>query len=88
MRKIFHLALPDETVLRSWATKIDALPGFTGESFRQLEKKVQEEKEKGQEVIVQLILDEMAIMKHVRFDGTKFTGKGIYVIVSTLTFYC
>jgi len=75
MRKVFHLALPDVGVLRSWATKIDASPGFTGESFRQLEKKVQGEKEKGNEVIVQHLLDEMAIMKHVKFDGTKFTGK-------------
>jgi hypothetical protein len=69
------LALPHESVLRGWASKIDCSPGFTSQSFKQLKLKVDEEEAKGQKVIVQLVLDEMSIKKHVKFDGKKFTGR-------------
>jgi hypothetical protein len=35
---------------------------------------VEEEQSKGQQVIVQLVVDEMAI-RYVQFDGKKFIGK-------------
>jgi hypothetical protein len=75
VREIFHLALPHENVLRDWASKIDCSPGFTSQSFQQIQLKVAEEATKGQKVVVQLVLDEMAIRRHVQFDGTKFIGK-------------
>jgi hypothetical protein len=78
VRDIFHLALPDETVLRGWTTKVDASPGFTARSFQQLKQRVEDDKERGQKVIVQLVLDEMSIRRHVQFDGQKFIGKKIF----------
>jgi hypothetical protein len=75
VRSILNNALPHESVLREWASKIDGSPGFTAQSFKLLQQKVQEEKAKGQEVIVQLVLDEMSIKKHVKFDGQKFSGR-------------
>jgi hypothetical protein len=75
VRESFHLALPHESVLRDWVSKVDGSPGFTEQSFTQLKNKVEEENAKGHKVIVQLVLDEMAIRRHVQFDGKKFTGR-------------
>jgi Transposase protein len=75
VRNVFHLALPHESVLRSWASSVDGTPGFTAQSFAQLQQKVEEEKAKGQQVVIQLVLDEMAIRRHVQFDGNKFIGR-------------
>jgi hypothetical protein len=73
--------LPDESVLRGWASKVDASPGFTELSFRQLKLKVEEAKGRNQKVIVQLVLDEMSIRQHVQFDGNKFIGIKLSFII-------
>ena len=75
VRDIFHLAPPHESALRNWVSKIDCSPGFTAQSFKQLHKKVEEEKGKGQKVVVQLVLDEMSIKRQIKFDGSKFSGR-------------
>ena len=74
VRQVFELSLPHESVLRSWCSKVDGSPGFTEQSFRQLALKVKDQEKKNCEVVVQIITDEMAIMKKTNFDGEKFVG--------------
>ena len=81
VRNTFDLALPHENVIRRWYSSVNAVPGFTEESFLTLEAKVKEESYLGNEVIVALTFDEMSIRKWTHFDGTKFIGcvdMGIY----------
>ena len=80
VRKTFNLQLPHPSVIRKWYSNIDGKPGFTAESFSTLEEKVKEAKEKGQELVCGLMLDEMAIKKHIQWDGKKFHG---YVDIGT-----
>ena len=44
------------------------------ESFLALAARVAESKEHGKEVVCSLMLDEMAIRKHIEWDGMKFVG--------------
>ena len=74
VRKTFNLALPHQVQVRKWYAKVPAEPGFTECAFNALALKVQEAEKKGQKVICSLMLDEMAIHKHVSWDGTKFQG--------------
>jgi hypothetical protein len=41
------MTLPNESVLRDWAAKLDNAPGFTDKSFNKLEKRLQVEKASG-----------------------------------------
>lgn len=74
VRKTFNLALPSHSQIRRWYSKIPADPGFTRPSFNALKLKVEEAKKKGNEVLCSLMLDEMAIKKHVSWDGKKYRG--------------
>ena len=75
VRKTFNLALPHQVQVRKWYSKIPAEPGFTEPAFKAPQFKVVEEaNKKGQKVICSLMLDEMAIRKHVSWDGVKFRG--------------
>ena len=49
-------------------------PGFTEPAFNALKAKVREAKNKGKQVICSLMLDEMAIKKHISWDGKKYNG--------------
>ncbi len=74
VRKTFDLALPHQVQVRKWYSKIPAEPGFTEPTFQALKFKVEEAQKNGQKVICSLMLDEMAIRKHVSWDGKKFRG--------------
>ena len=69
--KIFNLALPHPVQIRKWNSKVQAEPGFTEPSFQAL---AQRKKDPGKNVICSLMIDEMAIMKHVSWDGKKYRG--------------
>ena len=49
-------------------------PVFTEPAFKDLEVKVKEATDSGTSVLCSLMLDEMAIKKHVSWDGVKFRG--------------
>ena len=74
VRKTFHLSLPVESLLRKQYSKIPADPGFTKPAFDELKKKAEEAKKDGKVVFCSLMLDEMAIKKHVFWDGKRFRG--------------
>ena len=71
VRQTFNLALPHPSIIRSWYTKIPAEPGFTDLSFRALSVAAKKSKNK---LICALMIDEMAIRKHVQWDGKKYRG--------------
>ena len=74
VRQTFNLALPHQSQVRRWYSKVPAEPGFTQPAFQALAAKVEEAGKKGRTVICSLMLDEMAIKKHVSWDGTRFRG--------------
>ena len=74
VRKSFNLGLPHQSVIRSWYNVIDGDPGFTKPVFSALKVKVESARKNGENVICSLMLDEMAIRKHVEWDGNKFCG--------------
>ena len=74
VRKTFNLALPHPAQIRKWYSKIPADPGFTEPTFQALSAKVNDAKEKGRTVLCSLMLDEMAIRKHVSLNGGQLCG--------------
>ncbi len=69
VRKTFNLALPTQSQIRRWYSKVAADPGFTQLAFNALKVKAEEAEKKGGKVICSLMMDEMAIKKHVSWDG-------------------
>jgi hypothetical protein len=74
VRKTFNLALPHESQIRKWYPKIPANPGFTEAAFNALRPKVNDALQKKQKVVCSLMLDEMAIRKHISWDRKRFRG--------------
>ena len=74
VRKSFNLGLPHPSVIRGWYSEIDAEPGFTAPAFSALAAKVLAAKRDGNEILCSLTIDEMAIKKHVEWDGKQFRG--------------
>ena len=74
VRKTFQLALPHPSTLRTWYRGLNGRPGFTDEAFAALALRVDEESKNERRVVCGLVFDEMAIRKHVEWDGRKFLG--------------
>ena len=74
MRQTFDLALPSQSQIRRWHSKIAADPGFTEPAFNALKAKVADAERNGKKVICPLMMNEMAIKKHVSWDGKKYNG--------------
>jgi hypothetical protein len=74
VRDTFNLNLPCERTIRSWYKDIDGEPGFTQDSFCALKQHVEDAKKEGKELFCALMMDEMAIKKHVQFFGKDYTG--------------
>eukprot|EP00794_Sanderia_malayensis_P001993 gene1993-2263_t len=74
VRKDVNLALPLQSHIRKWYSKIPAEPDFTKPAFTALSQKVEEGARNGRKVICSLILDEMAMRKHISWDGERYCG--------------
>ncbi|GFN88513.1 THAP domain containing 9 [Plakobranchus ocellatus] len=74
VRDTFGLGLPAVSTLRGWFRSVDGNVGFNASVMQSLENKVKEAKKQGNEVLCSLMLDEMAIMKKIEFDGKKTFG--------------
>lgn len=66
VRSSFDSCLPHPQSLSRWYRNIDGAPGFTEESFSALKKVVENSKSP---LFVNLVIDEMAIKKHVAYNG-------------------
>ena len=74
VRRTFQLALPHQAQIRKWYGRVPAEPGFSKPAFEALRLKVNEAAKTGQQVMCSLMLDEMAIRKHIAWDGKRFRG--------------
>lgn len=74
VRETFGLNLPHISTLKRWCGRIDGNPGFTKQAFSSLKRRVEEENERGKDVLCSLMLDEMSIKKHVEWNGEKMVG--------------
>ena len=74
VRRTFHLALPHPSTIRRWYQTINGNPGFTQEAFHALSMKVKDTTKRGDDVLCGLMIDEMAIRKHLEWDGHKYVG--------------
>ena len=79
VRRTFNLALPHQSQIPRWYSKIPADPGFTKPAFKALQIKVAEAESSCKKVISSLMLDQMAIKRHVSWDGFRYRdfGNGI-----------
>ncbi|KAL3188440.1 hypothetical protein MRX96_003418 [Rhipicephalus microplus] len=68
VRSKFNEALPSQRTLRGWYKSIQGAPGFTAEAFAFLEKFAEARDEP---FYCALIVDDMAIRKHVELVGDK-----------------
>ena len=60
--------------MKSWYTKVPPEPEFTQQAFQALAMKLKEAEQAGRATICSLMIDEMAMKKHVSWDGTRFRG--------------
>lgn len=74
VRETFDLALPHPETIRSWYSKISADPGFTQPAFSAIKSRVEDRKREGKETLCALMMDEVAIRKHVEYAAGKFHG--------------
>lgn len=74
VRDIFKNRLPHQRTIRKWLQTSSCEPGFTSESFRALEKAVNEANLKNQKLICNLVFDEMAIRERIEWAGNKSYG--------------
>jgi len=74
VRRIFNLASPHPATLRQWYKGLNGRSGFTEEALAALSIRVQEAQRENKQVICSLMFDEMAIRKHVEWDGKTFVG--------------
>lgn len=71
VREMFNFALPHPMTLRKWYKSVDGDAGFSTEALQLLRLYSQKASKK---LYCSLVVDEMAIRKHVEWDGNKYTG--------------
>ena len=76
VRRSFAKALPHVSTIRKWFANLDGGPGFCAHAFSLLKRRVHDEREKGCEVLLAVILDDMAIKKKVEYNSktSEFVG--------------
>ena len=72
VRRTFNLAVPHPSTLRLWYKCVNGKPGFTDEAFRALSVRASEARQDQQQIVCALTFHEMAIGKHVEWDGKRF----------------
>ena len=76
VRKTLLNSLPHVATIRKWFSNIEGRPGFSSLSLKLLEAKVTKQREKDAEVLVAVMLDDMALRKEVEFDVSDSQFKG------------
>ena len=74
VKETLGIPLPAPSTLRTWYAKMDGDAGFTRSSFSLLQDQVERDKAGGKKTVCSLMMDEMAIRKHVEFDGSRYEG--------------
>lgn len=76
LRSVFTNSLPSVSTIRKWYSVINGKPGFSSEAITALRLKSIEANTNGDEILVAVIFDEMAIRKQVEFDEHKNISTG------------
>lgn len=71
VKECFNTCLPHPSTLTTWYRSVDANPGFTTESLNCIQLLA---KRKDKQLYCALSMDEMAIRRHVQWDGEKCVG--------------
>lgn len=71
VRKTFDTCLPHPRTISKWYETVDGEAGFTAEAFKMLSHK---NNVSGKRALCSLMMDEIAIKKHVEWDGHKYHG--------------
>lgn len=71
VRRSFGLNLPHPSQIRHWYTKVPTEPGFTDVSFNAIRSQVGTS---STPLFLALMMDEMAIKKHISWDGKRYRG--------------
>lgn len=74
LRAVFNNNLPAERTLRCWMSNVDNSPGFTESALVLLKRMVEQAKEKGIDLVVGLIFDEMFIRRQSQW----VKGQGLH----------
>lgn len=74
VRETFDFTLPHPSTITKWYSSINGEPGFTGEAMNAIRAKASEAQMNNKELLCNLVVDEMAIRKHLEWDGKKFRG--------------
>lgn len=74
VREVFNSVLPHPSTLRRWYKHIDGTPGFTAEAFKVLGVTVAENHKNNKKTYGCLMVDEIAIRRHLHWDGTRMYG--------------
>lgn len=74
VRKTFLKCLPHPKTLQKWYRAVDGSPGYTQDSLRAIEIKVKECRKEHKPLVCALIMDEMAIKKHIQWNGKRQVG--------------
>ena len=87
VRQTFDLALPTQSQIRRWYRKIAADPGFTEPALNALKAKVADAERNGKKVIGSLMMDQIAIKKHIHGMARNTMVTLILVMMLTMTPY-
>lgn len=71
VRKTFNSSLPHRRTISKWYQHVNGEPGFTTEAFSAISNLM---KCTTHSLLFSLTMDEMAIRRHIEFDGKKFHG--------------
>ena len=74
VRETLKLALPHPRQIRSWYNGVNGDPGFTKAAFSAIEARATDNKAQGKETICAVMLDEMAIRRHVQYAKGRYHG--------------
>jgi len=76
VRKTFMNSLTNITTIRKWLSNIEGKPGFSGLPLNLLRVKADEQRKKGINTLVAVMLDDMALHKEIEFDFSDSCFKG------------
>lgn len=77
MRKAFYKRLPHPRTLIRWYESIDGEPGLTAETMAVLEVKAKEYKAAGKRLLVNMMMDEVAIRRQTEWNDLKKCFEGV-----------
>ncbi|KAK6168807.1 hypothetical protein SNE40_019984 [Patella caerulea] len=74
IRKMFDTCLPHTRTISIWYNKLDNSPGFTKTAFAALKTRADLGEANGKSTPVALMMDEVAIRQHVKWDEKRYQG--------------